>query len=148
MGVRQFGQVLENPTLSETLVPLVPCLPEVRWTHLIEFRARDLKLARPLIFVLLIAAERRRKRTWCSRRLLREFVFADLSSHRLARNRTSTCWAATGTWRDAECFLLSWLLPELLEPGVEFIFPEEQNPVDLVRARRLMSPRGSEQANA
>ena len=64
-------------------------------------------------------------------RRLREFVFADLSSHRLARNRTSTCWAATGTWRDAECFLLSWLLPELLEPGVEFISPEEQNPSTL-----------------
>jgi hypothetical protein len=81
--------------------------------------------------VLLIAAER--KRTWCSRlRLLREIVLADLSSHRLACNRTSTWWAASCSRRDAECFSLSRLLPELLEPGVEFISLEEKNSVDLV----------------
>ena len=101
--------------------------------HLIQFRARDLKLARPLILVLLIAAERRPKRTWCSRlRLLRQFVFASLSSYRLACNRTSTWWAASCSWRDAEWFLLSRLLPELREPGVELISLEEKNPVDLV----------------
>jgi hypothetical protein len=28
--------------------------------------------------------------------------------------------------------MLSWLLPVLLEPSVEFISPEEKNPIDLV----------------
>jgi len=126
VGVRQFGQVLENPTLSETLVPLVPCLPEVRWTHLIEFRARDLKLARPLIFVLLIATERRRKRTWCSR---------------LRRPRAAAYRTPPPPLHRLELYSSAW------PTDAETVHFEREIVRRRAKSAKAHVPRGSEQAN-